>query len=775
MLHPGKSTMEEQRCQLLEKILEIIRPYKNVKEEDPALKTRIQKLRASVKSKIIIFLRNHSNQNYLSSISDLPFSVLFDLCENLKDMKDSDLKPMIQQIVGGVQKEKVLKNQPVAPEIQQRIILTTYLQSLDHWQQTPLEELLEPEKFTDPKKKKKISFSSLFPNDEDASFVFELLHKLLKEPPLPIPRYLVDSFLLESDFKPNTLGDPDVFIKQNGLKELEDQLKIHAGEDEETIMKHIRPLLFQLTERNRLNYKAKFLTLPQVRQMIQTYQKNPFKLHLIINQLVTHESKLKMLDMDLNFLSPQAKPLKINSKTSTTGNSSKLMLGDRPILYMMVRPWIRNWKATLLHNGPDFYKGEMVMKDEKGREWFLPTPKFYEDSCDPHAFQKGTVYHLLGQEMMLKYMLFDDRKEIIQNEEIFKLELQYFNGNPLYTVKFLESAYKKIQTSFLPSNFLAILKDQSLAILNSSLGKVLPVAQFETLKMAQVMLDSIFQHSVFVHDIFIHVFDIVHRLDPSICSSAVLHQLHHQRFRQCFYLLEPLYQLPDSLAFVEKFFVSDMDQKKLDSLKKEALDAFVENNYHRFLMTIYPFQRVISTRKYVMKEQKPLLMTYPTIPDSFLIFVEEKPFSLVNLANESFEGLDSVALQKTKPFYEWDHIYFKDNLKVFGYPDYYIVITDLPPSKPASPPTVATSELPSPTVDLLENFWPAMDKFISKQESLPVGKNAILIQATPTPRLDQDEEEEEELEQVEEEEDVEIKDYDFYDDDEEFIERQEEE
>lgn len=702
-----------------------------------------KKDRAAVKKALIAFTRKFPQDAFLSKISDLPRETLLTFCTQVTNSTASlDLKSLVSQVMDNANKEKVEKNEKVPQSVLMRQILDIFLAENKDWKDVPLTELVT-RTYTLSKKSK-------IKEENHLVMVSMLLEELTKRPPLPIPRDVVNDFLQTSHFLPNSDGDTTRFLRNHGLDALVQKMEQEAslGKTKDDIRKSLDGLLATMAERDRRYNKVRFLNYDQIVNMVEVYKSKPLDLYVIINHWV--QGRYTKL---LGSTAVAKEDIKTKQSVPVKGYISFTESSERPLLYMILRPWVPHMKEIQVCTDFVEYRSEFV-GTEHGCDWYTPSARFYEDSTHPDNQQKGFVLDMKGHQVKILYKTYSG-KRFLQDEVIFQEELSYFHKYPAYSLPFLETASKTIPLANLSPKYMGILKDMAVNSLQSALASRLPTVSFDAHTMAVQILPSIMARSQTLLGFLERLFEVVHRLDAGVCKTSDLHRVYHKRLSLFFYRLDQLVALTDGLAFPEWSRFPEEDKKKILHCHTQSRQAFVKRSMYLFRLKLFPLQKISGDLV-----TPPLLdVLYPEMTEDTLyeyVLPELKdPLDLrivsgIYMNDAHVEGKKNE-VQQTGVFFAMDYIYYRDDLDsglFVDYPDYY--------KMKITPPKVMTG-----FVDEFPDFWQRFDIFLTEMPA-PVPQVEELLVA---------EEQEEELGDEEEEEEAGVlEEYpDFLQEDQEFL------
>lgn len=724
---PGKLSIQVARINLFRNMNSVLQGLKT-----PGIP---QKVLTNIKKDIIKHIRSYPADKMIEKITHFDAPDLIQITRTIyESANEVDVASLIKQLLEKQQKKSVKENLKISVNDKKRLALNIFFDENPTWREKALSQLIE----ILYKHKKKTELS-----EDDEILLVGLFSILDKSPPLPIPTPMLHKFLLESDFVPNTDQDERVFAKKNGLYLLKQQI-----EDGKTL-KEITPLLNIISERNRKYYRVKFFNLTQVKSIVEAYEKNPFKLDVILQEYVTVRD-IKLLDSKGNII---PLPVKTTGPKKFSHTTKGLSFSGKPFLYMIIRPWIPNLKEIHISTAHKPYVNQLLYIDKDDESWFSPSSDFYSD-CTKTSTQKENILYLRdgNHQVKVKFILYSG-KHFLQNESIFKKEEEYFMSNARYTLSFLDRAAKVISISLLNNEYMCILKNMGQQIISSALSKVLDSKRYNLDTMSTEILGPILTNSVFIRDYFSHLFDVVKRFDSSVCLIAQYHHIYHDRIKKFFYKLDSLYKLPDKYSWFEKKYLKDYD----DVITKSK-DYFINKNLYDFRAKLFPFER-ISDKIYVpiLKFEVP----YPTdkiTKDSLyeIQSVDLRIVAAIVMNDASSEAPENI--EELQTFFDFDYVYYMDNIEIFtGYPLYFITEED----KLVVPDEPDQIEKEEETGHDFEHLWEQFEERIKDLEDQPKNEYPLFVAGTeqegPVNLFDEDGEEADVHDDDEEE------DNDFYD------------
>lgn len=666
-------------------------------------------VRASIKTKINLFVGQAQHRKFLLDVGDMAFDIIYTLVKQIDTAGDVDAInfPTLVSQVKDVEPLAPPTSKPLPDHVYLRQIMSRYLKEIADWRERDLSDLLQWSRDNSDK---------MDLPEIDVIRVLQVLSVIHDSPPLAIPRDLVNPFLENADFKANTPGDPIVFCRQNGFAQL---TRILDGPDDpQTMGKKIAPLISCMGEKDRRLYRIRFLSLDQLREFIKAYQQNPFSIYDTLNSYIQIRM-IKMLSPDNTTVLDPPKTSKKYTAPARTGMIN-FNTDERPLLYMILRPWVVNLKDFLIQGRAEYY--DAMADDDDG--WYYPNAAFFAASCNVNNSQKGTVYILKPSEhqVRLKYRTLDGQ-EFLQTEDIFRTEQLFFRNSPMYDFPFLERACQRIRIAYLDDQLRGMLRVMGRDLLAYSLTQILSSSRFRIHAMASMIIDNIMMDSVMIDDLFVHIFRTIHRLDGSVCPTAAFQRIHHRRLRQCMYNndLATLHRLSDGMAFPEKFiYLNASERQKVDRATELAQTVFVRNQVYAFRIRLYPFQRI--------KSNKPLMVPHAitdiSLPDlypdfDYAVFYEEEIHDLRKIAADFIDdNLETPLTGAADRFFDLERVYYIDCVvgTFWNYPSYYIPETDTNDDNETSDHQVdaAADNTPSP---FAADFWETFEDFVSQLEA----------------------------------------------------------
>lgn len=697
MAKPATTSLTKDRRQLFQHIATIVQDGTEVSKKN----------RAAIKKAIISFIRKSPSDSFLMKLSDLPGEMLQALCTQVSQAGDLDLKSLVQQVMNGAEKEKVLKKEHVPDHVLKRQWMDIFLSENKDWKDISLSDLLS-RSYT-------LAKNSKMETEDNLIVVSMILEALYKRPPLPIPSHTLHSFLETSDFIPNTEGDVDRFIRQHGLDLLVNRIQEETciGKSKEEIRKSISGLLSDMSIKDRRYVKVRFLTMDQVVQMIEVYRTKPVELFMIINQWVQGRYT-KILGETKGVILKQQKK---QSEKNDIEYVSFIDSTPRPLLYIMLRPWVKDMKTFLVSSDNKEYLYEWVKES-----WYTPSKRFYEDSTDPNTVQKGDVCIIKGSRVRILYQCYSG-KEYVQDEATFQLEVLFFKNYPGYSIPFLEKATRSVSLANLSNQYLDSLKHMGLSILISAFSQRLSTTYFDVEQMAEDVLTSVLDKSHYMIDFFEYLFMVAHRLDPAVSNLSDLHRVFHQRLERFFYPLSQLPVLTDGLAFPEISHLTAKQKSIVSSCYKSSKEYFLKKQLYHFQINLFPLQKISGTLPFPdWKCDVP----YPAVPDDLFYkywLSTDVPLDLRTVANIYMNDANVESnleeLKETSLFFSLDYVYYRDDIDsglFIEYPQYY---------KPESP-EIAQETAHEVMTESFPDFWVRFDVYLKDQEALSIGKGKII-------------------------------------------------
>lgn len=727
MAKPATASVEGERKTLFQKIAAILTPGTGeVSKKD----------RAAIKKAIISFIRKFPSDTFLSKLSDLPRETLLTLSTQVSGAAEVDLKALVHQVLHGAYKEKVLKKEKVPEHVLKRQWMDIFLEENKDWRDISLADLLS-RSYT-------LTKGSKMETEDNLILVSMILEALWKRPPLPIPRDILNPFLETSQFIPNTDGDVNRFVRQHGLVLLTRKIEQETalGKSKDDIRASITGLLTEMAEKDRRYVKVRFLNLDQVLKMINVYQTKPVDLYVIVNHWVQGRYTKVLGETKEELVVKQKQTAKKKIEYVSFLDST-----PKPLLYMIVRPWIKDLKRVLIHSEQKDYLQGWV-KDS----WYTPSKKFYEDATDPKNTQKGEVCRVKGSAVRILYELYSG-KEFQQDEAVFQQEVAYFKSYPAYSIPFLEKASQSVPLADLSRRYLDGLKDMGRSILRSGLAQRLPTSSFDVEQMAPAILSSILEKSHSILDFFEGLFSVVYRLDPAVSELSHLHRVLHERLKRFFYPLSQLAALTDGLAFPEVYLLTDKERAVVSSCYKASKEYFVKKQLYHFRMRLFPLQKISNTLPFPDWKWN---VSYPEVSDD-LLFQYRLPSTdtvldlrtVANIfMNDAHVESHHDEVQETAQFFLLDYVYYRDDLETglfLDYPEYYNpMVLDTAPK---------TTEGEMDAGEEFPDFWVRFDIFLKQQESLFPGKGKM-VEPIVQEMIEMEEEVEEEVGKDEEEQEA---------------------
>lgn len=630
---PGKISIQSARINLFRNIHSAI---KGIKTPDIP-----KKILASIKKDVLKHARSFPQDKIMEKMTNFSLNDLLQVTKNIMDDTEIDFHSLIKQVLEKEKKKKVETDIAISPHETKRIVLNIFFEENPTWKEKNLGELLDI--LSNDKKKTNIP-------ENDVIMLSQLFLFLDKNPPLPIPLQLIQKFLLESEFTPNTDQDERVFVKKNGFNLLKQA--IEEGKD----LKSIQPLLYLMSERNRKYYRVRFFNIDQIKEMIEIYEENPFKLDVVLRDFMLNR-EIKLIDVEGNLIPKPVKDLKKTNKPTIKISN----FVDKPFLYMIIRPWINNLKEIHISTSFEPYVNKLLYVDKDNVNWFSPSAKFYED-CTKKTEQKENILIIDDRQIIIKYILYSG-KHFLQNESIYKIEQAYFQSNATYSLTFLEKASRVIPISLLTDEYIKNLTMMGHQIIKSGLSKILTSQKFNLDIMSDQILKPILINSSTINEFFLNVFNVVKRFDSSVCMIADYHRVYHDRIKRFFYKLDSLYQLPDKYCWFEKKYLNNYE-----TLITDSKNYFISKNLFNFRARLFRFQRITE------KINVPLLIYNIPYPIDKIT-----PDSMYQVSTSDLRTIATLIMNDGSPekdiltFFDFDYIYYRDNIEIFvGYPLYYI-------------------------------------------------------------------------------------------------------
>lgn len=719
-IKPGKVSIQVARTNLFKNLYSTLHGLKS-----PGIP---KKVLANMKKDIIKHIRSYPEDKIIEKITDFSLPDLLHMTKTISESKEAvEIVSLVKQIISKEIKKDAEAGLKISLYEKKRRVLDLFFEENPTWREKSLSQLID--QLYQPKKKTELS-------EDDEILVIGILTILDKSPPLPIPLHMVHKFLIESDFLPNTEGDEKVFVKKYGLHNLKQQ--IEDGKD-------ITPLLNLISERNRKYYRVRFFNLKQAKEMVQAYEENPFKLDFILREFVTNRD-VKLVDVKGSII---PKPKSSAPKKSFYGVGSKaLSFSSKPFLYMITRPWIPNLKEIQISTVHKPYINELLYIDKEGESWFSPSSDFFSD-CTKPSRQEGNILYLKdgSNRVLVKYVLYSG-KHFLQDEVLYKKEEEYFTNHATYSLSFLDTAAKTILISLLNSEHMAILRQMGLQTINSALSKVLDSKRFKLNVMSSEIITPILNNSETIKDYFTLLFHVVKRFDVDACFVARYHHVYHQRIKNFFYKIQNLSTLPDKLAWPEKKHLKDLEEAVVKSR-----NYFIQKNLFEFRAKLFPYERIREKIEVPrIKYDAPYPSEKMTTESLYQIDSVDLRTAASLVMNDMSHDVEDI--EKIEAFFDFDYVYYKDNIEVFiGYPLYYVV--DKEDDK-----IVATKEEETiPKEKDFEHFWKQFEERLVELEGLPKNKHPLIVEGVdnePISILDESGDEEEAHEEEENE------DTDFY-------------
>lgn len=746
---PPKSSIAQKRKALFKEIHRILSSHYETKSV-----TDTSIIKKQIKTLLIKFQRS-TKDDFLQFV-DLDLPQMLTLSEQLKDCEEgANIHQIIKNTVEAVIVVAVKPPKPMAKTL--RDIMTMYLRENPDWEEKSLKTLLDRLELPNNKR----PFPTILTKDEEAK-VMMIMNDLYHSPHLPIPRELVNEFLLTSEFIRNTEGDVDTFIRKYSIEALMraieeeldqqyEQYKINGGGplhempvDETKMMKRISPILEVLYTSDRKLYKVKFFDYSKVLQMITVYNGNILSLDDVVNKIITGREALKagldpkifrktiLIDEKGNILSTIVRQKKLLYNTVPLKPSK--MEGPRPIMYMILRPWVKNMKEFTISSSHKAYLGDLAHVDTE--QWYYPTNVFYEASTHPSGSQKDKDYMMDGHKVRIRYETFDGRI-FEQDKDIFEQEKRFFETSPMYDVPFLERAFSGIKISVLDIRLRLILETMAKDILSSAFGCILNSYHYNLSMLSEMVLKYIFENSITIENFFDNIYKVVYRLDKSICPVAVLHKIHHRRLRNFFYQLSDLQNLTNGLAFIEMSFMSPDEQLMVKNMVKVSRDIFYMKNIHSFKTIVYP-----TLRSQTSKKSLPILpsfnVEYPNVrEETFFSYMLPKNPEVLRLDVVAASEENGTLFQQTEKYFDLDFVTYMGELDTSLFCTYPVYYLKNPLAQPlAQPLTQPISQKPD------DDFWDRFEEYLTSKELKPPGKkpNVIKIENVDEPEEEQEEE-----------------------------------
>lgn len=724
---PGKVPVMVARINLFKNLYSILHGLKS-----PGIP---KKVLANMKKDIIKHIRSYPEDKIIEKITEFSITDLLHITRTISEPGAAvDISSLVKQFLVKEVKKEVEAGLKISLFKKKRGVLDLFFDENPTWREKSLSQLID--QLYQPKKKTELS-------EDDEILLIDMLTILDKSPPLPIPTHLLHKFLLESDFVPNTDGDEKVFVKKYGLYSLKQQ--IEEGKD----LKEITPTLNLISERSRKYYRVRFFNLKQVKEMVQAYDENPFKLDFILREFVTNRD-VKLVDVKGNII---PKPIKSTAgKNSFTSAGPKaLSFGTKPYLYMITRPWIPNLKEIQISTVYQPYINDLLYVDKDGYSWFSPSSDFFSD-CTKTTRQEGNILYLRdgSNQVRVKYILYSG-KHVLQDEALYKREEDYFATHATYTLSFLETAAKTISIGLLNLEHMGILRQMGVQIIGSALSKVLDSKRFNLDAMSSEILAPISQKSETIKDYFKSIFQVVKKFDVGTCFVARFHHVYHDRIRRFFYRLESLSTLPDRLAFPEKKHLKDLD----DAVTR-SMNYFIHKHLFEFRAKLFPYERI---REKIDVPRIRYDAPYPSEKMTKDCLYQIGQVDLRTAASLVMNDMSHEVqdIEELQTYFDFDYVYYEDNVDVFvGYPLYFIVEKEEAVLVVEKPPTDEEKETD------FEHFWEQFQERLVELEGQPKNKYPLIIagaESEPVSVLDESGDEDNAHPPDEDEED---EDHDFY-------------
>ena len=731
---PPKTSISKKRKALFKEIHRILSSHYETKSATDA-----SIIKKQIKTLLIKFQR--ATKDDFTQFVDLDLRQMLTLADQLKDCEEgANIGQIIKDAVGAIGSGggggAAPPPKPAVKTV--RDIVTIYLRENPDWEEKSLKTLLD--RFELPINKR--PFPTVLTKDEEAT-VMLIIDDLCNSPHLPIPRELVNEFLLTSDFVRNTDGDINTFIRRYSIEalmraieaELEQQHEQHKTNggaempvDETKMMKRLSPLLEDLYNSNRKLYKVKFFDYPKVLQMVTVYNGNILSLDDVVNKIIAGREALKA------GLDPKIfrKPVLIDEKGNIASNivRQKKMLyntislkpskleGPRPIMYMILRPWVKNMKEFTISSSHKAYLGDLAHVDTT--QWYYPTDVFYEASTQPSGSQKDNNYIIDGHKVRIRYETLDGRI-FEQDKDIFDQEKRFFETSPMYDVPFLERAFSRINIYVLDNQSRSILETMAKNILSSAFGRIMN-SYYNLSLLSEKVLQSILKSSVTIENFFDNIYKVVWRLDTSICPVAVLHKNHHRRLRNFLYELSNLHNLTNGLAFYEMSLMSSEDQLMISNTVKVSKEIFYIKSINNFKSILYPTLR-FQTLKKRLPPRPPFIIDYNVKEEYFFYYMLPKNPEVLHLdAVAKYEDDDNEIVKQTEKYFDLDYVTYMGQLgtSLFcTYPVYY-----------SENPLTLTATISQPSAQIQapqDDFWDKFEAYLLKKEYMSPGKKPDIV------------------------------------------------
>ena len=480
--------------------------------------------------------------------------------------------------------------------------------------------------------------------------------------------------------------------------------------------------------------------------MVTVFNGNILSLDDVVNKIITGREALKA------GLDPKVfrKPVLIDEKGNVASNiiRQKKMLynsvllkpstleGPRPIMYMILRPWVKNMKEFTISSSHKPYLGELAHVDTT--QWYYPTDVFYEASTHP-----GSQNMIDGHKVRIRYETLDG-KIFEQDKEIFDLEKRFFETSPMYDVPFLERAFSRLSLSVLDNHSRSILETMAKNILSSAFGRIMN-SYYNLSLLSEKVLQSILQASVTIENFFDNIYKVVWRLDTSICPVAVLHKNHHRRLRNFLYELSNLHNLTNGLAFYEMSLMSSEDQLMISNTVKVSREIFYIKSINNFKSILYPTLR-FQTLKKRLPPRPPFVIDYNVKEEYFFYYMLPKNPEVLHLdAVAKYEDDENPIVKQTEKYFDLDYVTYMGQLGTSLFCTYPVYYSENPLALTATISQASAQASQAPQDD----FWDKFEAYLLKKEYISPGKKPDIV--TIHSQEIEEEDDEEAVEEVDEE------------------------